>query len=674
MTTRLTQAVFIILLFLRVRRGDSVCRSRRVKFQALRFSLIAAAVMAACSLSATAAAQTELADAPAPVDQPYAGMLTVDVDLTDAGKRIFRSHETIPVKPGAVTLFYPKWIPGEHAPSGPVQNVSGLIIRANGKQLPWRRDLHDMFAIHLDVPQGVDQLDLEFQFLSPGDGEGSNFGASASATPDLVDVEFNQVAFYPAGYYTRQIQIQPTVTLPQGWKFGSALQVDSQSGNTTHFKPLSFNNFVDSPMIAGANFNRVDLDPGASVPVHLNVVGDDAKDVKLTDKQLTQQRNVVKQTNLLFGAHHYDHYDFLLTLSDHTGHFGLEHHQSSDDRLPANFFTDDDMHLVTASLMPHEFVHSWNGKFRRPADLWTPNFNVPMQDDLLWVYEGLTDYWCGVLTARAGLWTPEQYRDSIANIAGSMTYRTGRAWRSLQDTADAAPLTYYGSESWINWIRDTDFYPEGQLLWLDVDTKIRELSGGKRSLDDFAHAFYGMDNGSYVTKTYKFEDVVSTLNQVQPFDWAKFLRDRLDYTGPQLPEHGIERGGWKLVFTDKPNGEEKAAEGLRHGAVNLAYSVGMVVNGHGRIADVQWNGPAFKAGLVPGLTIVAVNGHDFSGDALKDAVTAAKTSQAPIELLVKNVDIYSTVKVDYHDGLRYPHLVRGDGKDLMGAILAPRSK
>jgi predicted metalloprotease with PDZ domain len=616
-------------------------------------------------------AQSETGDTPAPVDQPYAGMLTVNVDLSDAGKRIFRSHETIPVKSGALTLFYPKWIPGEHAPSGPVENVSGLIIRANGKQLPWRRDLRDMFTLHLDVPEGVSQLDLEFEFLSPGDGEGSNFGASASATPDLVDMEFNQVAFYPAGYYTRQIQIQPTVELPEGWKFGSALQVDSQSGNTTHFKPVSFNNFVDSPLIAGANFNRVDLTPSGGTSVHLNVVGDSAKAVKLTDKQLQQQRDVVKQTNLLFGAHHYDHYDFLLTLSDHTGHFGLEHHQSSDDRLPADFFTDDDMHLWAASLMPHEFVHSWNGKFRRPADLWTPNFNVPMQDDLLWVYEGLTDYWCGVLTARAGLWTPDQYRDSIANIAADMTYRTGRAWRSLQDTADAAPLTYYGSDSWLNWVRDTDFYPEGQLLWLDVDTKIRELSGGKHSLDDFAHAFYGMDNGSYVTKTYTFDDVVNTLNQVQPFDWKTFLRERLDYTGGELPEHGIERGGWKLVFTDTQGQAEKAYEGIRHVA-NLSYSIGLIVNQNGRIADVQWNGPAFQAGLVPGLSIVAVNGRDFSLDSLKDAIDAAKTSQAPIELLVKNVDVYSTVKIDYHGGSRYPHLVRGDGKDVIGAIVAPR--
>jgi predicted metalloprotease with PDZ domain len=637
----------------------------------MRFSLLAAAVFGAITLSSIAMAQSETGDTPAPVDQPYAGMLTVNVDLSDAGKRIFRSHETIPVKSGALTLFYPKWIPGEHAPSGPVENVSGLIIRANGKQLPWRRDLRDMFTLHLDVPEGVSQLDLEFEFLSPGDGEGSNFGASASATPDLVDMEFNQVAFYPAGYYTRQIQIQPTVELPEGWKFGSALQVDSQSGNTTHFKPVSFNNFVDSPLIAGANFNRVDLTPSGGTSVHLNVVGDSAKAVKLTDKQLQQQRDVVKQTNLLFGAHHYDHYDFLLTLSDHTGHFGLEHHQSSDDRLPADFFTDDDMHLWAASLMPHEFVHSWNGKFRRPADLWTPNFNVPMQDDLLWVYEGLTDYWCGVLTARAGLWTPDQYRDSIANIAADMTYRTGRAWRSLQDTADAAPLTYYGSDSWLNWVRDTDFYPEGQLLWLDVDTKIRELSGGKHSLDDFAHAFYGMDNGSYVTKTYTFDDVVNTLNQVQPFDWKTFLRERLDYTGGELPEHGIERGGWKLVFTDTQGQAEKAYEGIRHVA-NLSYSIGLIVNQNGRIADVQWNGPAFQAGLVPGLSIVAVNGRDFSLDSLKDAIDAAKTSQDPIELLVKNVDVYSTVKIDYHGGSRYPHLVRGDGKDVIGAIVAPR--
>ena len=630
---------------------------------------LAQAAPGGASSSAGPTAITQSGDLPAPLDQPYPGMLTLAVDLTDAPKKLFRVRETIPVKSGPLTLYYPKWIPGEHAPSGPIANVAGLIIRANGKALPWRRDLREMYALHLTVPAGVSELDLSFQFLSPG--EGGEFGASSSSTPTLVDMEFNQVAFYPAGHYTRQINIQPSVTLPAGWQFASAMPVSSQSGSAVRFKPVTFNNLVDSPLIAGAYFNRVDLDPGAKVPVHLSVVGDKAADVKLTDKQLAGQRAVVQQTLKLFGAHHYDHYDFLLTLSDHTGHFGLEHHQSSDDRLPANFFTDDDMHIAAASLMPHEFVHSWNGKFRRPADLWTPTFMEPMQDDLLWVYEGLTDYWCGVLTARAGLWTPAQYRDSMASIAAAMAHRTGRAWRSLQDTADAAPLTYFGSGGWINWRRGTDFYPEGQLLWLDVDTKIRALSGGKHSLDDFARAFYGMDSASYITRTYTRDDILRTLNQVQPYDWATFLHDRLDTTGDTLPENGIEDGGWKLAYTDQPNALDKAKEKLRPGA-NLSYSLGISLSAQGDIRDVQWNSEAFKAGLVPGLTVVAVDGKDYSADAIKDAVTAAEKSRAPIELLVKNVDQFSTIKISYHGGLKYPHLVRASGKDLIGAITAPR--
>lgn len=628
----------------------------------VRSKLLVVALGAALSLGAQA-------QKVAPVDQPYPGTLTLKVDLTDAPKKIFRVHETIPAKPGALTLYYPQWIPGEHSPSGPIDNLAGLIITANGQRVSWRRDLRDMYALHLDVPAGASQLDLQFQFLSPG--EGGQFGASASSTPNLVDVEFNQVAFYPAGYYTRQIQIEPTVTLPAGWQFATALQAQSHEGATTRFKPLSFNNFVDSPLIAGEHFNRVDLDPKGAVPVHLNVVADEADQVKLSDAQLKQHRALIEQTNKLFGAHHYAHYDFLLTLSDHTGHFGLEHHQSSDDRLPADMLTDDKSYTLMASLMPHEYVHSWCGKFRRPAKLWAPDFNTVEEDDLLWVYEGLTDYWSGVLTTRSGMWTAAQYRDSMANIAAAMSARTGRAWRSLQDTADAAPLTYYGGGGWSNYRRGTDFYPEGQLLWLDVDTQIRELSGGKHSLDDFARAFFGMDSGSYVTKTYTFDDVVSTLNQVQPYDWKSFLRTRLDYTGDALPEHGIERGGWKLVFTDTPNAETKAAESIRHG-VNLAYSIGLSASAKGQIYDVQWNGPAFQAGLVPGLEIIAVNGKDYSADALKDAVTAAKDTRAPIELLVKNVDVYSTIKIDYHGGLKYPHLVRADGKDLLTVITTPR--
>ncbi|MCW8808885.1 MAG: M61 family peptidase [Rhodanobacter sp.] len=635
-----------------------------------RSTALGAAVALAFALPAFAQEATHHLKHPA--DTPYpGGTLSLNVDLTRAPDRIFSVQETIPVaNSGPMTLYYPKWIPGEHSPSGPVNNVAGLIIRANGKQLHWRRDLRDMFTIHLDVPEGTKALDMEFQFLSPGGG--GKFGSSASATSNLLDIEFNQVAFYPAGYYSRQVMIQPTVKLPSGWKFASALEVDLHNGNLVKFKPVSFNNFVDSPLIAGKYFTRVDLAPNAKVPVHLNIVGDKADQVKITQKQIDEHRELVKQIYALFGSQHFGHYNFLLTLSDHVGHFGLEHHQSSDDRLPADYLTKDSLYMRAATLMPHEWVHSWNGKFRRPYDLWTPNFNMVKQDDLLWVYEGLTDYWAGVLTARSGLWTADQYHDAIASIAAAMSHRTGREWRSLQDTADAAPLTYYGSRGWGNWRRGTDFYAEGQLLWLDLDSKIRELSHGRRSLDDFAHAFYGMDNGSYVTRTYTYQDVVDTLNKVQPFDWSTFLRDRLDYVGDKLPETSLARSGWKLVYTDKPSAYDKASASLYKG-VNLAYSVGLSVSSKGDVSDVQWNGPLFKAGLVPGMTIVAVNGLEFSPDALKDAVTAAKDSSDSITLLVKNVDQFKTVKIDYHGGLRYPHLARVKGtSDRLDRILKAR--
>lgn len=638
-----------------------------------RSALSTVALVMALAAPAAHAAMPPM-DAPVkhPSDQPYpGGTLTLDVDMRRAPDRIFSVHETIPVAhAGRIALYYPKWIPGEHAPSGPINNVAGLIIRANGKPLHWRRDLGDMFTLYVDVPDGARKLDLQFQFLSPGGG--GQFGASPSTSNDLADVEFNQVAFYPAGYYARRIMIAPTVELPSGWKFATAQQVASRSGNVVHFQPISFNNFVDSPLIAGSHFTRVDLAPGAKVPVHLNIVGDQADNVKISKQQIQDHRNLVTQILALFGSHHFQHYDFLLTLSDHVGHFGLEHHQSSDDRLPANYLSNDQMYMRAATLMPHEWVHSWNGKFRRPADLWTPNFNVVKRDDLLWVYEGLTDYWAGVLTARSGLWTTDQYHDAIASIAASMAHRTGRRWRSLQDTADAAQLTYAGASGWSNWRRRTDFYPEGQLLWLDVDTTIRALSHGHHSLDDFAHAFYGMDNGSYVTRTYTYQDVVDALNKVQPYDWNRFLRARLDYTGDALPEHGLARGGWKVVYSDTPSAYDKATQSMGRG-LNLDDSAGFSVSSSGHIYDVQWDGASFRAGLVPGMEIVAVNGKDFTTDGLKQAITAAASGTAPIQLLVRNIDRIRSVDLDYHGGLRYPHLVRIKGTpDRLDRILSPR--
>ena len=603
-----------------------------------------------------------------------ADSISLDVDLRESARQLFHGHEVIPVKPGPLTLYYPKWIPGEHSPSGPLENLAGLKIMAGGKQLTWRRDLKEMWAIHLDVPQGVSNLDLSFDFLSPD--EGGEFGQSVSATPDIVDLEWNQMLLYPAGAASKDISFQPSVRLPDDWHFATALETASSSGGVTHFKPVTLENLVDSPLIAGAHFKRVDISPD-QVPVHLNLVADTEEDLAISPSQVQGMKNLVKQAYALFGSHHYGHYDFLLTLSDNTGHFGLEHHQSSDDRSFADLYIMPETSLVGSHLLPHEYVHSWNGKFRRPAGLATPDYDsVPMEGDLLWVYEGLTEYFGNVLTARSGTITPDQYHQLLALDAATMDHRPGRSWRPLQDTADEAQILYYAPRQWQTWRRVQDFYTEGELIWLDVDTKLRELSGGKKSMDDFAHAFYGMDDGSYVVHPYTFDDLVATLNQVQPFDWATFLHDRLNSTQEGAPLDGITRGGYQLTYTDMPSEYFKATEKTRK-TQNQLFSIGLSISmsehSRGEIQDVLWNSPAFKAGMGPGMKLVAVNGRAFDADkdVLKDAIAAAKSSKAPIKLLVREQDTFMTFDVDYHGGLKYPVLTAVPGKtDYLDAIIA----
>ncbi|WP_329740866.1 M61 family peptidase [Dyella sp. A6] len=627
-----------------------------MKSLSVRFGIHALALVAACAVFVVCAAQ---ASAPAaPKDTPYPGVLAITMDLRDAPHRIYRMHETIPVKPGPLTLYYPKWPLPDHAPDATIANIAGLTITADGRQLPWRRDVVDMYTLHVTVPQGIERINLSFQYLSPGPG--AWYGYEVWSTPYLADLDPTQVVFYPSGYYARDIPIRPTVVLPTGWKFATAMDVTSRSGDTIHFKRMSFNNFIDSPLIAGKYFKRVDLSPGDAAPVHLNIVGDSAASVQISDTQVAAYRRMVKQLYALFHSHHFHHYDLLLTVSDHVAGTGLEHHQSSMEMAGADFLTNPDAFMASATLIPHEFTHSWNGKFRRPADMWTPAFNTPQPSDMVWAYEGLTEYWSVVLAARSGLLTPAEFRESLASVDAAQAYRTGRAWRSLQDTATSAQLLYFNGSYWSNYRRSTDFYPEGELLWLGVDTKIRQLSHNRRSLDDFAKLFYGMDNGSYVTRTYTFHDLVDALNQVQPFDWASFLRKRLDYTGKVLPEHGIARGGWKVVYTNAPSAYDQAVSRSRH-RLDLAYSIGMTMSDDGTVSDVQWNGPAYKAGLVPGMKVVSVNGNEFTGDALKAAIRQAQSGTSPIELAVKYVGTYSTHKVDYHGGLKYPHLERVNG-------------
>ncbi|MGD0490312.1 MAG: M61 family peptidase [Steroidobacteraceae bacterium] len=628
--------------------------------------VLLAGVMSLCAVARSADVSTHR----------YPGDLTVDVDLSDPAQRIFRVHESIPVSPGALTLYYPKWIPGEHAPSGTIDSIAGLVVTSDaGQRIEWRRDLEDMFTLHLTVPAGVKSLVLDFELLSPGPG--GEFGQSASATDRIEDLEWNQVLFYPSGYAAHNITFKPSIRIPKGWGHATALEEDKTSGGAIAFTPVSLEQLVDSPLICGLYFSRLDLAPGASVPVHLDLVADDRSDLKVDDAQLQAHRNLITQAQALFGAHHYQHYDFLFTLSENTGHFGLEHSQSSDDRYYAKFFIDPDTYLAGAGLLPHEYVHSWNGKFRRPAGLATPNYNVPMRDDLLWVYEGLTEYLGDVLTARSGIWTPEQYREELAVTAAQMDHRPGRAWRNLQDTADAAQRLYYTGTDWNSELRSVDYYPEGELLWLDVDTTIRELSGGKKSLDDFTRAFYGVDDGSFVVKPYDFADVVKALNAVQPNDWASFLRSRLDTHEPGAPLGGIKRGGWTVTYNDQRSAMLKAHEKTRK-FLDLRYSLGLFLgtgpDDTGRVIDVQWGSAAFTAGLAPGMVVVAINGRKFDPDLVDEALRNAQSGQAPIEILARNYDSYSTFKIDYRDGPKYPHLTRvTDQPDRLGDIITAKA-
>ncbi|HEY3521057.1 MAG TPA: peptidase M61 [Rhodanobacteraceae bacterium] len=625
-------------------------------------SCSSAALLLALSAGASADVDPQ-PNVPPPQDTPYPGTITLSVDASDTSQGIFRAHETIPVQAGELTLLYPKWLPGNHSPTGPIDKLAGLKVSANGKELTWTRDKYDVYAFHIDVPQGVSGIDVDYQYLSP---RARNQGRIVM-TNEMLNLQWNTVVLYPAGHYSRKITYAPSVKLPQGWQLGTALERASQNGDTVTFKPTTLNTLVDSPIYAGEYFKRIDLDPGAKVPVHLDVVADAPKYLEIKPDQLQAHRNLVEQAARLYGSHHYDHYDFLFSLSDEMSGNGLEHHQSSEDGVSADYFTDWKGNAPDRDLLSHEYTHSWNGKFRRPADLWTPNFNVPMGDSLLWVYEGQTQYWGYVLAARSGLWNADQYKDALALVAATYERnRPGFDWRNVQDTTNDPTIAQRRPLPFRNYQMSEDYYSAGQLIWLAVDAKIRSLTDDRKSLDDFAQAFFGVDNGSFVTKTYTFDDVVAALNGVAKNDWAAFLRSRLDANRPPLD--GIAASGWKLVYTDKESDYEKTI-GKERKAADFAYSIGLTIaDKDAQIADVRWNSAAFKAGISPGAELVAVNGHAYKSELLKDAITAAKADHKPIELLVKNQDEYRTVPVDYHDGLQYPHLERASGPDYLSRI------
>lgn len=594
-----------------------------------------------------------LAIAP-PQDRAYPGEIRIAVDASDIDRRIVRVHEILTGVGPDTVLLYPKWLPGTHAPEGPVDRFAGLRISANGAPLAWKRDPLDVYAFRVHPPAGTKSIDIDFEYLSPT----SSKVADMEISRDVLFVEWNSLILYPAGYFARQIPVQASLTLPPDWKFGSALEVQSASGAQTTFKRLNLETLIDSPVYAGRYASRLDLDPGSAVPVHLDLFADRLELLAVKPEQLQAYRNLVQQAYKLYGSHHYAHYDFLYSLSDQIHQQGLEHHQSSENGSEPDSFTEWDKNASDRDLLAHEFTHSWNGKFRRPADLWTPNYNVPMQDSLLWVYEGQTQYWGEVLAARSGLWTKQQALDALAQTAAYYEQQAGRRWRALQDTTNDEIINPRRPMSWRDWQRYEDYYDEGRLIWLEVDTLIRERSQGKRSLDDFARAFFGIDDGSLVTVAYSFADVVKALNAVEPYDWTAFLRERLDAVARPAPLEGLRRGGYKLVYTDTPGELEKASD-LERKRVSLRYSIGIVIDDKdGTVLQVAWDSATFKAKLTESAQILAVNGAAYGAEVLKDAIRSAKGTALPIELIVKTGDRYRVVAIDYHDGLRYPHLER----------------
>jgi predicted metalloprotease with PDZ domain len=590
--------------------------------------------------------------------------ITLNVDATQASRNILHTKLTIPVAPGPLTLFYPKWIPGEHTPTGPINDLVGLKLTANKKSFPWRRDETEMFAFHCEVPQGVNQLEVSFDDASQPE---------TTMSAKLARIKWNRVVVYPRGMNSDTIRVEPSLTLPAGWKFATALPLSSENKDELQFKAVTLTELIDSPAIIGVNFRRIPLTQ-TGIMHEVDTAADTDTSLEMKPETLTGLKNLVGEAYALFGARHYRSYRFLLTLSDHGGSEGLEHHESSEDGVGEKALSDELELLDFADLMGHEYAHSWNGKFRRPAGLLSPDFEQPMKGDLLWVYEGLTQYLGHVLPARSGLWSEDDFRETLAAVAAELENQSGRQWRPLVDTAVAVQLTYPSPRAWMNYRRPVDYYDEGSLIWLEADVLIRQRSGGKLSLDDFCRRFHGGEDTPPTVKLYTFDDVVNTLNDVTPYDWRNFLNERIYQVASHAPVGGITNGGWRIVYNDKPNTQMRIGDHSRK-SIDLSFSIGAMLKEDGTVMDVNPNLEAARAGLAPGMKILTVNGRTWSGDTLHEAITTAKTTTTPIELSIENGTFTNVYRLNYHGGERYPHLERDPTKpDLIGEVIKSRRR
>lgn len=596
-------------------------------------------------------------------------LIRLDVDARKAPVKVISVEMSMPVTPGPLTLYYPKWIPGEHRPDGPIENVTGLRFSANGSTISWQRDALDAFAFHVTVPAGANQLKISFDYIEPSLAIGQLTGG-ASATDQLVVLNWNQFVLYPAGSPAQVLLYEAHLQLPTNWKFGTALQVTSDANGTVSFSPTPLNRLVDSPLAAGQYFRAIDLTPPGE-PIHheIDIVADSPEALAMSPQVRQSLINLVAESGALFGTRHYRAYHFLLTLSDLVPHFGLEHHESDDSRAAERTLLAPDAGLVVGRLLAHELTHSWNGKFRRPIGMAPPYYEEPMKDDMLWAYEGITNYLGYLLAARSGLWTNAQYHQFLASIAAELgPGRPGRTWRPLVDTGAALPV-FSGLPGWINWSRTTDFHIEGALIWLEAAMIIDRQTHGSKSFDDFCKLFYGGPNEGPELRTYTFDDLVHSLNEIAPYDWASFLQQRVQSTSDIAPTEGIEASGWRVSYTSEaPRSQESG-----RGAVDASYSLGLTVTPDGQVTASIWGSPAFQAGVTPGMKIIGVNGRVYTHQRLLTAIE--NSPNEPVELLVTNEEYYKTRQIDYHGGPRYPQLIRVPGKPdyLDSNILRPRT-
>jgi predicted metalloprotease with PDZ domain len=595
----------------------------------------------------------------------YPGTMSVEVDARDTARNIMRVRQTIPVaKTGKVTLAFPEWLPGNHAPRGQIEKVAGLLIKANGKTLPWKRQWNDVFLFDVDVPEGAKTLDVSFQFLSAtADDQGR-----IVMTNEMMNIQPNSVSLYPRGWRTNKIPVSFSVTYPTGWRAATALRPASTSGDTIKYQTVDYETLVDSPIFAGKHFAAWELGNN----VTLNVVADESANLAAKPEQLAAHKKLVDQAVKLFGTRPFDHYDFLLALTDRMGSIGLEHHRSSENGVNPEYFTDWDAGPGRRNLLPHELVHSWNGKHRRPDGQIVGDFSTSLKNDLLWVYEGQTQFWGYVLGARSGLFSKQETLDALANIAAGLDIRRGRDWRGVEDTTYDPIMTARRPKGWVSFQRSEDYYNEGLLIWLEADALIRSKTGGAKGMDDFARAFFGTKDGDWSAKPYTFGEIVRTLNAVVAHDWAAFLTQRINENAKGAPLNGLVQGGYRLTYSDTPTPFFKDVE-KRSKEMNLTYSLGGTVN-KGKLAGVIWDGPLFNAGLAIGAEILAVNGITYSDDALKSAITTAKGGKDPIRLIVKTGQQVREVPVQWNGGLRYPKLEKvGTGEGTLDKLLMPRT-